>query len=194
MCGDAQLLAIVEERLGAGGEEDGREKLGDGEVVLSVGVAAHAALEAGAVRCDKRNGVADRCDVFGGLDSRADGGWIERGDRTEAGVEEKLRDVGIRCFVGALLRRGAEGRVDVADEDAGSEVVGGGFAEFGGLSVSFGSGADDVKAGDAAVEPETGYVGKIGGGNFGVEVEQDANVVAAGLVDEVVKIVEGAVG
>ncbi len=134
------------------------------------------------------------CDVFGGLDGRADSGGVERGDGSEAGVEEKLRGLGVGGFVGSLLRRRGKRRVYVADEDAVTEIVAGGFAEFCGLSVGFGSGADDVKAGDAAVEPEAGYVGKIGGGNFGVEVEQDADVVAAGLVDEVVEIVEGAVG
>ena len=60
--------------------------------------------------------------------------------------------------------------------------------------MGFGGGADDVEAGDAAVEPEAGDVGEIGGGDVGVEVEQDADVVAAGFVDEVVEIVEGAVG
>jgi hypothetical protein len=60
--------------------------------------------------------------------------------------------------------------------------------------VGLGSGADEVEAGDAAVEPETGYVGEVGGGDVGVEVEQDADVAAAGFVDEVVEIVEGAVG
>ncbi len=92
------------------------------------------------------------------------------------------------------MRREGEDGIDIADEDAIAKVVVGDFAKFGGLGVGFGSGADDVEAGDAAVEPEAGYVGKIGGGNFGVEIEQDADVVTAGLVDEVVEIVEGAVG
>ena len=60
--------------------------------------------------------------------------------------------------------------------------------------MGFGCGADDVEAGDAAVEPETGDVGEVGGGNLRIEVEQDADVVAAGFVDEIVEIVEGAVG
>ena len=50
-----------------------------------------------------------------------------------------------------------------------------------------------MEAGDAAVKPEAGYVGHVGGGNVRVEVEQDADVVAAGFVDEVVEIVEGTV-
>ena len=84
--------------------------------------------------------------------------------------------------------------VDVGDEDALADVGVGGFAKFGGLGVGFGGGAGDVEAGDAAVEPEARDVGEIGGGDVGVEVEQDADVVAAGFVDEVVEIVEGAVG
>ncbi len=92
------------------------------------------------------------------------------------------------------MRRWAEGGVDVADEDALAEVTAGGFAERDGLGMGFGGGAVDVEAGDAAVEPEAGDVGKICGGDVGVEVEEDADVVAAGLVDEVVEIVEGAVG
>ncbi len=59
--------------------------------------------------------------------------------------------------------------------------------------VSFGRGADDVEAGDAAVEPEAGDVGEIGRGNLGIEVKQDADVVTAGLVDEVIEVVKGAV-
>ena len=46
--------------------------------------------------------------------------------------------------------------------DALAEVGAGGFAEFGGLCVGFRGCADDVKAGDAAVEPETRDVGEIG--------------------------------
>ena len=82
--------------------------------------------------------------------------------------------------------------VDVADEDALTEVGGGGFAEFGGLGVGFGASAEDVEAGDAAVEPEAGYIGDVSGWDVGVEVEEDAEVAAAGLVNEVVEIVEGA--
>jgi len=67
-------------------------------------------------------------------------------------------------------------------------------AEFGGLGVSFRRSAADVEASDAAVEPEAGDVGHVGDGDLRVKVEQDANVVAAGFVDEVVEIVEGAVG
>ena len=119
---------------------------------------------------------------------------VEWGDGAEAGVEEKLGGLGVGGLVGSLLRGGRQGGVDVADEDALAEVGGGGLAKFGGLGVSFGRGADDVEAGDAAVEPEAGYVGQVGGGDRGVEVEQDADVVAAGFVDEVVEIVEGAVG
>ena len=104
--------------------------------------------------------------------------------------------MGIGGFVGSLrrrVRRGGEGGVDVADEDALAEIGAGGFAKLGDLGAGFGSGADDVEAGDAAVEPETGHVGKVDGGDVGVEVEQDADVAAAGFVDEVVEIVEGTV-
>jgi len=75
-----------------------------------------------------------------------------------------------------------------------TEVGAGGLAKLGGLGVSFACGARDVEAGDAVVEPEACDVGKISGGDLGVEVEQDTNVSAAGFVDEVVEIVEGAVG
>ncbi len=78
--GDAQLLAVVEERLGAGGEENGGEKFGDGEVVLAVGVAAPTALEAGAIGGEKRHAVAGLQDVFGRFDGGANGGWVEWGD------------------------------------------------------------------------------------------------------------------
>jgi len=178
----------------AGGEEDGGQEFGDGEIVLAVGVAAHAAFEAGAVGGEEREVVAGLGDVFSGLDCGADGGRLERGDGAEACVEEKLGDLRVGGFVGSLLRRGGEGGIDVADEDALAKVGVGGFAKFGGLGVGLGRGTDDVEAGDAAVEPEAGYVGQVGGGDLGVEVEQDADVAAAGLVDEVVEIVEGAVG
>ncbi len=138
--------------------------------------------------------MAGLCDALGGLYGGADGGGVERRDGAEAGVEEELRDFRVGGSVVSLLRRGGEGGIDVADEDALAEVGGGGFAKFGGLGVGLGRGADDVEAGDAAVEPEAGYVGDVGGGDFGVEVEQDADVAAAGFVDEVVEIVEGAVG
>ena len=75
-----------------------------------------------------------------------------------------------------------------------AEIGGGGLADFGDLGVGLGRGADDVEAGDAAVEPEAGYVGEVSGWDVGVEVEQDAEVAAAGFVDEIVEIVEGAVG
>jgi hypothetical protein len=84
--------------------------------------------------------------------------------------------------------------VDIADEDALTEVAGGGFANLGCLCVGLGRDAGDVEAGDAAIEPEAGYVWSVSRGDFGVKIEEDADVVAAGLVDEVVEIVEGAVG
>ena len=66
--------------------------------------------------------------------------------------------------------------------------------DFGGLRVGFGGCAEDVEAGDAAVEPEAGDVGDVSGWDVGVEIEEDPEVAAAGLVDEVVEIVEGADG
>jgi hypothetical protein len=92
-----------------------------------------------------------------------------------------------------LLRGRRKGGIDVADQNPLTEVAGGGFAKFGGLGVGLGGGSDDVEPGDAAVKPEAGDVGEIGGGDFGVEVEQDADVAAASFVDEVVEIVEGPV-
>ena len=56
-----------------------------------------------------------------------------------------------------------------------------------------GSGAGKVQTGDAAVEPEAGDKGKVVGAAGG-EVKQDADVVAAGLVDQIVKVVEGSQG
>jgi hypothetical protein len=49
-----------------------------------------------------------------------------------------------------------------------------------------------VKASDAPVEPEAGDVGQVGGGDRGVEIEQDAEVAAAGLSKEVIEVVQGA--
>ena len=48
-----------------------------------------------------------------------------------------------------------------------------------------------MESGYASVEPEAGCCGEVGG--VGVQFEEDSDVVAAGLVDEVVEIVEGAV-
>src|SRR5437899_2827448 len=88
---------------------------------------------------------------------------------------ERVRG-GRRGLVGSWLGRGGEGGIDVADEDALAEVGVGGFAKFGGLGAGLRRGADDVEAGDTAIEPEAGYVGEVGGGDVGVEVEQDAYV------------------
>jgi len=102
--------------------------------------------------------------------------------------------LGVGGFVGSLLRGGGESGVDVADENALAEVSASGFAKLGGLGMGFGGGSGDVEAGDAAVEPEAGDIGKVGGGDFGIEIEQNANVVTAGFMDKVVEIVECAVG
>lgn len=80
------------------------------------------------------------------------------------------------------------GGVDVGDDDALADVGVGDFTEEGGLG-----GVGDVEAGDAAVEPEAGGGGEVGVG-FGLEIDEDADAVAAGLVDEVVEIVKSAEG
>ena len=76
--------------------------------MLAVAVAAHAALEGGAVGGEERYAVADAQDVFGGLDGGADGGRVEWRDGAEAGVEEKLRGLGVGGLVGvvAAVKRG----------------------------------------------------------------------------------------
>lgn len=191
---DAQFLAVVEERLGAGSEENGGDEFGDGEIVFAVAVATHAALEAGAVGGEERAAAACLQDIFCRFDGGADGCRVKRFKVAEARVEEELRGLGVGGFVGSLLRRRRHGGVDVADEDSLAEVSGSSFAEFGGLGMGFGGRADDVEAGDAAIKPEAGDVGEIGGGDVRVEVEEHADVVAAGFVDEVVKIVECAEG
>jgi hypothetical protein len=120
--------------LRAGGEENGGQEFRDGEIVLAVGVAAHAALEAGAVAGEERQVVAGLRDALGGLDGGANGGGVEGGDGAEACVEEKLRDLGVGGLVVSVLRRvrsGGEGGIDVADEGALAEVGVGGFAKFG---------------------------------------------------------------
>jgi hypothetical protein len=137
--------------------------------------------------------MAGECNVFGGLDCGTDGGWVEGGKGTEAGVEKELGCLRVRRLVGALLRGRRKGGIDVADENPLTQVAGAGFAKFGDLGVGLGGGSDDVEPGDAAIEPEAGDVGEIGGGNFRVEVEQDADVAAASFVDEFVEIVEGTV-
>ena len=133
-------------------------------------------------------------DVLGGLNGRANGCGVERLDCAQAGIEKKLRGLRVWGFVGSLLRRRRRGRVDIAYENAITKVSVGDLAKFRGLSVSFGRGADDVEAGNTAVEPEAGDVGEVGAGNLGIEVKQDTDVMTTGLVDEVVKVVEGAIG
>ena len=105
-------------------------------------------------------------DVLGGFDCGADGGGVEWGDGAEAGFEEKLGSLRVGGFVVRCCGEdGGWGRV--TDEDALAEVGAGDFAEFGGLGVGLGRGADDVEAGDASVEPEAGYVGRSAAGMWG---------------------------
>jgi hypothetical protein len=179
--------------LGACGEENSGDEFGDGEIIFAVAVASQASLKAGAVGGEEWATVTGFQDTLGGFDGGANGGRVKWFKVAEAWVEEELRSLGIGGFVGSLLRRGRQSGVDVADEDSLAEVGGGGFAEFGGLGMGFGGGADDVEAGDAAVEPEAGDVGEIGGGDVRIEVEENADVVATGFVDEVVEIVQGTV-
>ena len=176
------------------GEEDGGEDFGDGDVVLTIGVSAHAAFEGGAVGGEEREGVAGLEDVLEGVDGGPDGGGDEFVRSAGTGIEGELRGLRVRCFPGSLSGVGGEGGIDIADEDALAEIAAGGFAKLCGLGVGGVAGTGDVEAGDATVEPEAGYVGEVGGGDLGVEVEEDAEVAAAGLVDEVVEIVEGAEG
>ena len=46
---------------------------------------------------------------------------------------------------------------------------------------------------DAAIEPEASDVRQVGGGDVWIEIEEDADVAAAGFVNEIVEIVESAV-
>jgi hypothetical protein len=130
--------------------------------------------------------------IFSGLDGGANGGRVKRFEVAEAGIEKELCGLCVGGFGGSLLRR--KGVINVTDEDPLAEVGGCGFAEFGGLGVGFRGGADDVEARDATVQPEASDVRKVGGRDVRVEVEEDSDVVAAGFVDEVVEIIEGAIG
>ena len=56
-----------------------------------------------------------------------------------------------------------------------------------------GSGGGKVQAGDAAVEPEAGDESQVVGAARG-QIEKDANVVAARLMDQIVEIFEGSEG
>ena len=95
--------------------------------------------------------MAGLCDGFSGFDGGADGCGVERSDGAEAGVEDELRSLRVGSFVGSLLRRCGECCVNVADEDALTEVGAGGFAELCGLCVGFRSRTVDVEASDAAI-------------------------------------------
>ena len=50
---------------------------------------------------------------------------------------------------------------------------------------------DEAEAGDSAGEPEAGGGGEIGGGGGGGEGDEDTDAAAAGLMDELVEVVEG---
>jgi len=162
--------------------------------VLAVGVAAHAAFVGGAVGRKERQAVTGLHDVLQGLDGRSDGGGVKRGTGAGAGVQDELRGLHVGRFVGALAKIGWKRRVCVCDNDALAEIAAGGFAQGDGLGVGDVVGASDMEASDAAVEPEAGDVGEVGGGDSGIEVEENADVAAAGLVDEVVEVVECAQG
>jgi hypothetical protein len=103
---DTKLLAIVEKRFGASGEEECGEEFGNGEVVLSVCVAAHAAREGGAVGGEQRktvSGLLDRLETF---DDGSNHCSVESRRGAEAVVEEELWGCGIQrsegrsCSVG----------------------------------------------------------------------------------------------
>ena len=128
--------------------------------------------------------------------TRADAAEANRG-LIEAVFEElrDLRPAGFSYMAFALEDGVGFLHVAVAESDENPlpQVAGGGFAKFGDLGVGLGGGSDHVEPGDAAIEPEAGDVREIGGGDFRVEVEQDADVAAASFVDEVVEIVESPV-
>jgi len=159
---DAQLLAVVEERFGAGGEEEGRDELGDGNVVLAVPVPAHAAFVSGAVGREERQAVAGLQDVLQGLDGWTNDCRIEGGASAGTRVQDELRELRIGGSVGSLAKVGCKCGVGVCDDDALAEIAAGSFAECGGLGVRVVVGAGDVETSDAAVEPEACDVGKVG--------------------------------
>jgi hypothetical protein len=197
LCGwasDSQLLTIVEEGFGAGGEEEGGDDLGDSEIVSTVGVTGDAAFVGRAVGGEKWKTVASLEDVLKRVDGRANGGGAKCGAGSWASVQDELRALRIWRSVGSLTKIGRERGVDIGDYDTLAKVAGGGFAKSSGLAMREVGRADDVKAGDAVIEPEADDGERIGVGALRVEIEQDADVATAGFVDEVVEIVECAVG
>ena len=122
-------------------------------------------------------------EILDGFEGRTDGCGSELGLGSGAGVKEEM---GVGC--GVLLGFWRVSGVKVGDDDALADVGVGDFTEEGGLG-----GVGDMEAGDAAVEPEASGGGEVGVG-FGLEVDEDADAVAASLVDEVIEIVKSAEG
>jgi len=150
--------------------------------VFAIGVTGHAARICGAVR--EEEGLGTIRLFLAGFDCGTDGGGGELGLGSGMWIQEELRG-----WIVVLLRilRGF-----VGDDDALAQGTAGDFAESG----SFGGGGG-MEAGYSAVEPEVGGGGWVGSGFeiFEVfEIKENADVETAGLVDEVVEIVEGAQG
>ena len=85
--------------------------------------------------------------------------------------------------------------VEVGEDDALADGTVGGSAQglHDGLGVlrAGGGWGDEAEAGDSAAEPEAGGWGEIGGGGGGGEGDEDTDAAAAGLMDELVEVVEG---
>lgn len=86
----AKLLAVEQEGVGAGGEQDGGEDLCDGKVVLAVAVTAEAARERGAVAGDEGQGGGGLKNVLGSVDGGTNGGGGELGRVAGAEIEREL--------------------------------------------------------------------------------------------------------
>jgi hypothetical protein len=82
--------------------------------------------------------------------------------------------------------------VGVSDKDSLAQIGGVRGAKGCGLGTGSLAGARDVKASDAAVEPEASDVGQVGGRDSGIEIEQDAEVATAGFSEEIIEVVESA--
>ena len=85
--------------------------------------------------------------------------------------------------------------VEVGEDDALADGAVGDPAQglHDGLGVlrAGGGRGDEAEAGDSAGEPEAGGWGEIGGGGGGGEGDEDTDAAAAGLMDELVEVVEG---
>ena len=197
-CGrnEAQLLSIVDLRGCTGREQDGSDNLGNGEVVLAVAVSTHAADVGGSIGYEQGHTTTGLNEALGGVDRGADRGRAKFGHSAGARVEDELRRVEI-AIEGRLLQQGrGSGWVEVTKDDTLPKVAGGGLAELcdlkGGLARIGGS--NRVQTGDAAIKPEAGHGGEVRSAGSQSYVEQDADIVAAGLMNQIVEIVESSDG